>query len=298
MTTAALFFRSRRFWIWSVGVATSVWLLGMQPVYVHAGGSLGLLGQLLPAAALLPFACAMACEYLDSSLGMGYGTLMTPLLMLMGHPARQIVPCILLSELVTGVLASALHFRDGNVDYVRDDHARKASLLLSSLSAVGALVGVAVAVKLPGPYLNIIITMIVLGAGLFVLLTARQRLNFRPSHLIGLGAVAAFNKALSGGGYGPLVTSGQVVCGMSAKKAVAITSLAESLVCVVGLATYLAIDGTLDRNLVLSVVPGAVLAVPMATLTIRVLSESTVRFAVGVVTVGLGILALLKVASI
>jgi uncharacterized membrane protein YfcA len=53
--------------------------------------------------------------------------------------------------------------------------------------------------------------------------------------------VAAFNKGLSGGGYGPLVTAGQVVSGLPPKHAVAISSVAESFTCVVGLAAYLAL---------------------------------------------------------
>jgi len=39
---------------------------------------------------------------------------------------------------------------------------------------------------------------------------------------------------LSGGGYGPLVTSGQVIFGVPAKSAVAITSLAEGITCLAG----------------------------------------------------------------
>ena len=48
---------------------------------------------------------ALGCEYVDSTLGMGYGTTLTPVLLLIGYEPAQIVPSVLLSEFLTGVLA-------------------------------------------------------------------------------------------------------------------------------------------------------------------------------------------------
>jgi hypothetical protein len=128
-----------------------------------------------------------------------------------------------------------------------------------------------------------------------IIATRRRQLAFRQGHIIVLGAVAAFNKALSGGGYGPLVTGGQVVSGISAKQAVAITSLAEGLTCFVGLVAYAIVKGMPDWWLAVPLTLGAALSVPMATFTVKRLPESFVRASVGVVTVLLGILALAKV---
>ena len=58
------------------------------------------------------FLAALACEYMDSSLGMGYGTTLTPLLLLSGFEPLQIVPAVLISELMTGLTAGLLHQRD------------------------------------------------------------------------------------------------------------------------------------------------------------------------------------------
>ncbi len=294
MTSLPLFFRSRRFWLWSTAVLSWSAMLLLQPILVRADGALSDFGRVLPEAALLPFLCALTCEYLDSSLGMGYGTLLAPLLLLLGYSAADVVPCILMSELATGLLAALLHSVDGNVDFFRDREARSASLWLISLSVLGALAGATLAVKLSLGVLNVAISMIVAGAGVFVLVTAGRRLRYRPSHLVGLGTLAAFNKAVSGGGYGPLVTSGQVVCGIDAKKAVAITSLAESVVCLIGLVTYFFLRGLPDLELAFALIPGALLSVPMATLTVKKLPESVMRRVVGTVTLLLGLLALIK----
>ena len=59
---------------------------------------------------------AFFCEYVDSTLGMGYGTTLTPVLMIFGFKTLDIVRAVLLSELITGLLASFFHHREGNVD--------------------------------------------------------------------------------------------------------------------------------------------------------------------------------------
>ncbi len=56
------------------------------------------------------------CELVDSTLGMGYGTTLTPVLLLLGYEPIEIVPAVLLSESVTGVLAGLFHHEFGNTD--------------------------------------------------------------------------------------------------------------------------------------------------------------------------------------
>lgn len=48
---------------------------------------------------------AFFCELIDSTLGMGYGTTLTPVLMIIGFGPLAIIPCVLLSELITGITA-------------------------------------------------------------------------------------------------------------------------------------------------------------------------------------------------
>jgi len=104
--------------------------------------------------------------------------------------------------------------------------------------------------------------------------------------------VAAFNKGLSGGGYGPLVTAGQVVSGLPSKPAIAITSVAESFTCVIGLSAYLLLGRQINWGLTIPLVAGALLSVPVATLTVRRLPEKGLRLIVGLVTLALGVLSL------
>ena len=282
----------RRLRIWAVAVLSIVVVLGIQAAFPDIRWVPGVSDAIAPTTILLVFLAALCCEFIDSSLGMGYGTTLTPLLLLAGFEPLQIVPCVLLSEAVTGIGAGLMHHRDGNVDFIRDKRARSTAMLLSVLSAVGALAAVAFALQVPRYWLKAIIAVIVLSVGIVTLATFRRQLQYRRSHMIALGAVAAFNKGLSGGGYGPLVTAGQVVSGMSAKHAVAITSLAEAWTCIVGLIAYISLHGSLDWALALPLTVGASLSVPIATLTVRRIHEVTMRCSVGIVTCILGLATL------
>ncbi|MFH1419924.1 MAG: sulfite exporter TauE/SafE family protein [Planctomycetota bacterium] len=286
--------RSRRIRIWAGAVLLITLTLGVQALWP----GLNLLpkeqASLGPGVVLMIFLAALFCEYIDSSLGMGYGTTLTPLLLLAGFAPLQIVPAVLLSEFVTGISASLLHQRDGNVDFLRDRKARGTAILLSVLSIVGAVAAVTLALRIPKFWLSAIIATIILSVGVVILATIRRQLAYRRSHIIVLGAIASFNKGLSGGGYGPLVTGGQVVSGISPKQAVAITSLAEGLTCLVGLTAYLLMGGGLYWWLAVPLTLGATLSVPMGTLTVRKLPDGFMRGSVGVVTCLLGVLAFVK----
>jgi hypothetical protein len=235
---------------------------------------------------------ALACEYIDSSLGMGYGTTLTPLLLLAGFAPLDIVPAILLSEALTGAAAGLFHQRDGNVNFLRDARARRTALLLIALSTLGAIAAATLAVKVSKELLTLFIAGIVIAMGVVILVTIHRPFRYRPGGIVAIGAVAAFNKSLSGGGYGPLVTAGQMVSGLPPKHAVAITSVTESFTCVVGLAAYLALGRHINWGLTAPLVAGALMSVPIATLTVRRLPEKGLRLTVGVVTLALGALAL------
>jgi uncharacterized membrane protein YfcA len=282
--------RRRRIRIWAAVVLAIVVMLGLQECLgiSFVGDSYS------PGVILLIFLAALGCEFVDSSLGMGYGTTLTPLLLLAGFEPLAVVPCVLCSELVTGLLAAFMHQCDGNVDFLRDRKARGTAILLSVLSVVGAVAAVTIALKVPKVWLSSIIAIIILSVGVATLATLRRQIRYSRGQMVALGAVAAFNKGLSGGGYGPLVTAGQVVSGMSPKHAVAITSLAEAWTCLVGLVAYVALVGQVNWTLAVPLTVGAVLSVPVATLTVRRLPEVAMRASVGGVTCLLGVLTLAK----
>lgn len=234
-------------------------------------------------------------EYVDSSLGMGYGTTLTPILLILGFSPLQVVPAVLLSEFATGVSSGVMHHRLGNVDLSRRSPARKTMLILAACSMIGTVLAVFLAVNLPKDYLKIYIGIMITAIGLYILLNRGGAGGFSLRKIIGLGTVAAFNKGISGGGYGPLVTGGQICAGVPAKQAVGICSFAEGLVCLVGLGLYLMLQRGMAWNLALPLTLGGILSVPAATWTVRLLPENLLRRRVGYATLFLGCLTLVKV---
>jgi uncharacterized membrane protein YfcA len=238
---------------------------------------------------------ALFCEYIDSTLGMGYGTTLTPILLLSGYETTQIVPSVLLSEFLTGTLAGVLHHECGNVNFKPGSRPFKVVLVLAACSIIGTLAAVFLAVNVPGWMVKVYIGVLVLAMGLGILLTINKTFPFSWKKLIGLGLVAAFNKGLSGGGYGPLVTGGQIMAGVDGKGAIGITSLAEGLVCIVGVLAYtLTGNGAVDWGLAPSLVLGAVLSVPLAAFTVKKMPVRKLRWAIGITVTILGLFTLVK----
>ncbi|NQT25709.1 sulfite exporter TauE/SafE family protein [candidate division KSB1 bacterium] len=287
-------FRRRRIRIWFISLMSMILLISLRCFFPEVKlFSLGI-SSLTPVITLMIFFLALFCEYIDSSLGMGYGTTLTPLLLLFGFAPLQIVPCVLLSELLTGFAATVLHHRDGNVNIFKDKTARTTAILLCLLSVVGAVVAVYFAIHISKVVLTTSISIIILACGILTLSTAGRQFKYRKSHIITLGAVAAFNKSMSGGGYGPLVTAGQVVSGLPPKKAIALTSLAEAFTCLIGLTFYLALGKSIFWPLAIPLTVGALFSVPVSTLTVKHLPENILKKSVGVVTCLLGLFSLAK----
>ncbi len=261
---------------------------------------------------------AFLTEYMDSTLGMGYGTTLTPLLLLFGFEPMQIVPAILLSELVTGMLAGFTHHSAGNVDFrpktmnikkiaktlrrigVTESFKKgipmhlKVVLLISACSIAGALIAVFLAVRLTSFYLKLYIGILILVIGIVMLTTLNKKYGFSWKKITFLGSVASFNKGMSGGGYGPVVTGGQILSGLEGKNAVGITSLSEGLTCLVALFAYLFVGGVADWKLAPYLIIGGIASVPLSTYSVKRIRTRTLRTAIGFITVILGWITLVK----
>jgi uncharacterized membrane protein YfcA len=72
---------------------------------------------------------ALLFQYMSVSMGLGYGTALTPVLLIMGFAPLQVVPAVLLSQFVGGVIGGVAHHRVRNInlDFRRDDKLIKES---------------------------------------------------------------------------------------------------------------------------------------------------------------------------
>ena len=262
---------------------------------------------------------AFLCEYLDSTLGMGYGTTLTPVFLLMGYSPMQIVPAILLSELITGILGAIFHHREGNVNlkpqnmdafkiqnilsplgYIKSIKKSfplhlKVALLLAACSIVGTVAAVFIAVSIPKLWLKLYIGVLVLSMGIIILVCFNRNFKFSWKKVTLLGLIASFNKGMSGGGYGPVVTGGQILSGVESKSAIGITSLAEGITCFVGVIMYALIcKNPIDWKLAPYIIIGAVLSVPLSAKSVKFISNKQMKLAIALLTIALGLMTIIK----
>jgi hypothetical protein len=183
------------------------------------------------------------------------------------------------------------------VDFLRDSKARNAALVIGGSGFLVAIGTVLLAVRLSPGVLKVAVSVCILGVGLFLLAGSRFKMKFRLRNVAALGAVAGFNKAFSGGGYGPLVCGGQVLAGLDVRAAVGTTALAEAIVCTATAATYLASGSLIPLAVLVPLTVGSVLSTPASAMALRRLPASLARKLMGAAIVTLGALALLRVVS-
>lgn len=258
-------------------------------------------------------------EYMDSTLGMGYGTTLTPVFLLMGFGPIEIVPAILLSQLICGLLGAFFHHREGNVNLRPQDMDAfkirnmlsplgyietmkksfplhlKVALLLAACSIVGTVAAVFIAVSIPKFWLKLYIGVLVLSMGIIILVCFNKNFKFSWKKVTLLGLIASFNKGMSGGGYGPVVTGGQILAGVEGKSAIGITSLAEGMTCFVGVIMYVLISkNPVDWKLAPYIIIGAVLSVPLSAKSVKFISNKHLKLSIALLTIALGLFSILK----
>lgn len=284
----------RMYVIWATVFGIAIFLLvfkAADPVVLE--GLKASASSFLTWAVLATAVTAFACEFIDSTLGMGYGTTLAPILLLLGYEPMQVVPAILLSELLTGITSGLLHHGAGNVSFARGSRHLHVALVLVGCSVLGGVPAAYLASAMPAWTVKGFIGLMVMGVGVVILTTLNRTYGFSWVKISGLGLVAAFNKAVSGGGYGPVVVGGQVVSGLEAKSAIGVTSLAEGIACAAGVGTY-ALTAGIDVRLALPLVVGAMASVPLAVFSVRAVSARRLRVAIGVLTIVLGAVTLGK----
>lgn len=260
---------------------------------------------------LLLFAGAFVCEFIDAALGMGYGTILAPVLLMCGFEPQVAVPAILISQAIGGYTASVFHHRFQNATFAHDTVDTKVVFIVSSLGILATIFAASVALEVPASFVKGYIGVIVVVMG--VILLMNLRFDFTWRRMVGLGLLSAFNKGLSGGGFGPVITAGQIIAGREHKEAIAATTLAEAPICTVGFLTYLVgralkdVDGpVLDLpvgefigrlfapamfqwELVLALILGSVFVAPFGALTTRVVRTERLSRVLGVLVLALGL---------
>ncbi|MBD3360550.1 TSUP family transporter [Candidatus Peregrinibacteria bacterium] len=246
---------------------------------------------------ILIIVLAFILEFLDASVGMGYGNL-TPLLILLGMDPIDSVLAVLFSSVILSTLTGILHHIFKNVDFGIKKKSIKVSFVLIGFGVVGILIGVLTAVRIPEIILKSYIGLLVLIIGFIVIFRKKKKYKFSWLKLIGLGSLASFNQGMSGGGYGPVLAGGQIVAGVESKKAVAITGLTEGIISIVGVIAYLSINQSFEFvnwHLIIAILSGGIVSTPIAVYAVKKMDSSKLKVAIGIFSIVLGLLTLIKI---
>ena len=245
------------------------------------------------------FVCAVAfiSEYFDSGLGMGYGTALSPILIIMGFHPLQVIPAVLISQFFTDVAACISHHNYHNVNLKINSSDFKIAFAIGLISSLGVILAVLIALRIPKWLLSSYIGILVFCMGIFILVTINRPVKLSWGKIFAVSFLAAFNKGISGGGYGPLIMGGQILSGVNAKNAVGITAFAEAITCLVGFMLYLVLGRALDWRLTAWLVISAIPAVPLAAFTVQKINLNRYKKFIGIFISILGILTFFRISS-
>lgn len=247
---------------------------------------------------LLIFILAIIAELLDSSLGMLFGTLLSPILILLGFDPLIVVPSILLSQAIGGMIASFRHHKFNNAEFCFRSKDFKVGIIIFSFGILAVLIGTLLAIKIDKYILKTYISILVILMGLLVVSNLKFKFSWKSITLLGL--LSSFNKALSGGGFGPVLSTGQIILGRDAKNSVATTDFAEVPICLTGFAFWCFISPiSLNLNLLLWLCLGSIIGAYFGPLMLsKIKNENLVKKIIGGLAIILGLLLFFTKISI
>ncbi|NUS77650.1 MAG: sulfite exporter TauE/SafE family protein, partial [Streptomyces sp.] len=240
----------------------------------------------------------LGAQLVDGSLGMAYGVTSTTLLLAMGTNPAAASATVHLAEIGTTLMSGASHWRFGNVDW-------RVVAKIGVPGAVGSFLGATVLSSLSTELAEPVMSLILLGLGLYVM----SRFTFRglPKDRLGqplrkrflapLGLVAGFLDATGGGGWGPVGTPALLASGrMEPRKVIGSIDTSEFLVALAASLGFLFSLGSqgLDRTWVLAFLLGGLIAAPVAAWLVRLVPPRVLGSAVGGVIIVTNVRTLLR----
>lgn len=235
--------------------------------------------------ALLFIAIAgFGAQFVDGSLGMGYGVTSSTLLIALGLSPALASASVQMAKIGTAAVSGVAHHRFGNVDWAT---VRRIAIPGAIGSFAGATflssISTAVARPVAGGLLFI------LGAYVMVrFVRGRQvkRRGGRPGRrlLLPLGLTGGFIDATGGGGWGPVTTPTLLADGrLDPRRVIGTVSAAEFVVALSATAGFLIGLGLagLDLGIVAALLIGGAVAAPIAAAVVRHLNPRILGVVVG-----------------
>ena len=155
---------------------------------------------------------------INSFAGGGYGTLTTPFLLFTGLEPIQFIPSILLSHgLVSLFLIIEIRRNPESIGVceVNECVYEKTTLkYILSFGILGLVLSLIVITFLHNFFIKLYIGGLTVFLGVLLLFFRKKQFVYSRKKIIGTSIIAAFNKGISGGGYGSIISCGQIFSGI------------------------------------------------------------------------------------
>ncbi len=235
---------------------------------------------------------AVFMELIDSSLGMMYGTILSPLLISAGFDAKLVIPSILISQAIGGLIATVRHHRYKSANFIGWTRHTKIVLAVVLPGVLACFLGAFVAVSVPGWALKTYIGLLAVAMG--ILCVRPYSYQFAWKKIFGIGVLAGFNKALSGGGFGPVTSTGKILAGVNPRVSIATTAYAEVPICLLSFLFWLVLRGGIETAFPLTMCLGAAFGAIIGPWITYKLKSDRLRGIVGILAIISGIWCVVK----
>jgi hypothetical protein len=235
--------------------------------------------------------------YLNTALGMGYGVTMVPLMLfLFTDKAIDVIPILLLVQVLSEFASGLSHQTAGNIDLSKGSRHLNVALVLGGCGLIGGPLAVKLFLYIRdhSNLLNFIIGVLVFLVGISIFVTMGRRFRFSWRKIVILGIIASFIKGTTGSGYGPIVTGGQILTGVGGKQSIGIKTLAEGITCLTIVMMFLASGTVHDFSFGYPMAIGAVSSIPVSAWTVRKTGSKKLTLLIASVTTVMGVALIIK----
>lgn len=200
-------------------------------------------------------------QLIDGSMGMGYKTSTTSLLMALGLPPVLASSSTHSAGVFVSAASALAHIKLGNVD-------KKLLWQLAIPGVIGGIIGAIILTFAPTSWIKPFVSVYLIIMGLrIVLKSLRKRKDTdgtgyqRIGTLAGLGGLL---DAIGGGGWGPIVTGNLIMAGNEPRFAIGTSNTAEFIVSVAQTVVFFTLLDNFQWTTVLGLIIGGVIAAPLA----------------------------------
>jgi len=226
----------------------------------------------------------LVAQFVDGSLGMGYGLTSSTLLIFAGLSPAAASASVHLAEVGTTALSGVAHHRFGNVDW----HAVRR---IAIPGGIGAFLGATLLSSLSTESAKPLASTLLFTLGIYVLLRfllGKQRVSRKGQpglrFLAPLGLIGGFIDATGGGGWGPVTTPTLLADGrLAPNRVVGTVSASEFIVAISASAGFFSALGgeVLRMEFVAALLAGGFIAAPIAAYMVRHLNPRLLGVIVG-----------------